>query len=156
MSMIVDLYQADGTVDALFVPDNYVEQFNQITGYENIATDTKIILKKSKEMLKSDTSKQETASSGKSLTEPFTILLMGIDSTDEVLQKNAIANGDTLILITFNPKTLNATMLSIPRDSFVPIACWPGKERNKITHAAGYGTDCMINTIEQYFDTDID
>ncbi len=156
MSMIVDLYQADGTVDALFVPDNYVEQFNQITGYENIATDTKIILKKSKEMLKSDTSKQETASSGKSLTEPFTILLMGIDSTDEVLQKNAIANGDTLILITFNPKTLNATMLSIPRDSYVPIACWPGKERNKITHAAGYGTDCMINTIEQYFDTDID
>ena len=156
MSMIVDLYQADGTVDALFVPDNYVEQFNQITGYENIATDTRIIISKSKEMLKSDTSKQETASSGKSLTEPFTILLMGIDSTDEVLQKNAIANGDTLILITFNPKTLNATMLSIPRDSFVPIACWPGKERNKITHAAGYGTDCMINTIEQYFDTDID
>ena len=156
MSMIVDLYQGDGTVDALFVPDNYVEQFNQITGYENIATDTRIIISKSKEMLKSDTSEQETASSGKSLTEPFTILLMGIDSTDEVLQKNAIANGDTLILITFNPKTLNATMLSIPRDSYVPIACWPGKERNKITHAAGYGTDCMINTIEQYFKTDID
>ena len=156
MSMIVDLYQNDGTVDALFVPDNYVEQFNQISGYEDIATDTRIIISKSKEMLKSDTSKQETASSGKTLTEPFTILLMGIDSTDEVLQKNAIANGDTLILITFNPKTLNATMLSIPRDSFVPIACWPGKERNKITHAAGYGTDCMINTIEQYFDTDID
>ena len=156
MSMIVDLYQADGTVDALFVPDNYVEQFNQITGYENIATDTRIIISKSKEMLKSDTSKQETASSGKSLTEPFTILLMGIDSTDEVLQKNAIANGDTLILITFNPKTLNATMLSIPRDSYVPISCWSGKPENKITHAAAYGNDCMINTIEDYFDTNID
>ena len=107
-------------------------------------------------MKKSSTSKVETASTGKSITEPFTILLMGIDSTDEVLTKNAIANGDTLILITFNPKTLNATMLSIPRDSYVPIACWSGKPENKITHAAAYGNDCMINTIEDYFDVNID
>lgn len=107
-------------------------------------------------MKKADTSKSETESSGKSISEPFTILLMGIDSIDEVLSKNAVANGDTLILITFNPKTLSATMLSIPRDSYVPIACWPNKAENKITHAAGYGTDCMINTIENYFDVNID
>ncbi len=81
---------------------------------------------------------------------------MGIDSTAEVLQKNAIANGDTLIVITFNPKTLNATILSIPRDSYVPIACWANKSKNKITHAAGYGTDCMINTIEQYLGINLD
>ena len=106
-------------------------------------------------MKKAATSKIETASSGKDVRDPFTILLMGIDSTDEVLSKNAIANGDTLILITFNPKTLNATMLSIPRDSYVPISCWSGKPENKITHAAAYGNDCMINTIQDYFDTDI-
>ena len=153
-SMIADLY--DGQIDAIFVPDNYKSMFTGINTFENIDTDTKVVISKSKKMLKSDTSKSETESSGKSIKEPFTMLLMGIDSTDEVLDKNAIANGDTLILITFNPKTLNATMLSIPRDSFVPIACWPGKEKNKITHAAGYGTDCMINTIEEYFDINID
>ena len=81
---------------------------------------------------------------------------MGIDSTDEILTKNAIANGDTLILITFNPKTLNATMLSIPRDSYVPISCWSGHPENKITHAAAYGNDCMINTIQDYLDVNID
>ena len=81
---------------------------------------------------------------------------MGIDSTDEVLSKNAIAHGDTLILITFNPKTLNATMISIPRDSYIPIACWSGRPENKITHAAMYGNDCMINTIQNYFDVNID
>ena len=107
-------------------------------------------------MKKSDTSDEELSSSGKSITEPFTMLLMGIDSTDEVLEKNAIANGDTLILITFNPKTLNATMISIPRDSYVPIACWSDKAENKITHAAGYGTDCMMQTIENYFGINID
>ena len=153
-SMLVDMYGNE--LDALFVPDNYVSMFSGITGYESISTDTRVIISKDKLMKKAATSKIETASSGKDVTEPFTILLMGIDSTEETLAKNAIANGDTLILITFNPKTLNATMLSIPRDSYVPIACWSGKPENKITHAAAYGNDCMINTIENYFDVKID
>lgn len=153
-SMLVDLYADD--LDAMFVSGSYVSMFSGIAGYENIDKDTKIIISKDKKMKKSDNSSIETASTGKSITGPFTILLMGIDSTDEVLSKNAIANGDTLILITFNPKTLNATMISIPRDSYVPIACWSGKPENKITHAAAYGNDCMINTIQDYFDVNID
>jgi len=153
-TMLVDMYSNE--IDAMFVSNHYVTMFSGITGYENIETDTKVIATKDKEMKKATTSKVETASAGKSITEPFTILLMGIDSTDEVLTKNAIANGDTLILITFNPKTLNATMISIPRDSYVPIACWSGKPENKITHAAAYGNDCMINTIQNYFNVNID
>ncbi len=152
--MLVDMYANE--LDAMFTSDHYVSMFSGITGYENIATDTKVITSKDKTMKKAATSKIETASSGKSVTDPFTILLMGIDSTDDTLAKNAIANGDTLILITFNPKTLNATMLSVPRDSYVPIACWSGRPENKITHAAAYGNDCMINTIENYFDVNID
>ena len=153
-SMLVDMYSKE--IDALFVPDSYVSMFSGITGYETINTDTKVIISQDKLMKKAAVSKIETASSGKDVTEPFTILLMGVDSTEEVLEKNAIANGDTLILITFNPKTLNATMLSIPRDSYVPITCWSGRPENKITHAAAYGNDCMINTIQNYFDVNID
>lgn len=153
-SMLADLYAKE--IDGMFIPSGYVSMFSSITGYESIESDTKIIAKQSKKMKKAATSKIETSSSGKSVTEPFTILLMGIDSTDEVLEKNAVANGDTLILLTFNPKTLNATMLSIPRDSYIPIACWSGKPENKITHAAAYGNDCMINTIQNYFDVTID
>lgn len=153
-SMITDLYTSE--VDAVILPTDYPAMFSSITGYEQIATDTKIIVSQEKKMRKRDTSEVETESTGKLIAEPFTILLMGIDSTDEVLSKNAVANGDTLILVTFNPKTLNATMLSIPRDSYVPIACWSNKAENKITHAAGYGNDCMMNTIEQYFGINID
>ena len=153
-SMLTDLYVEE--IDAMILPTSYTEMFASIAGYENICKDTKIIITKDKEMKKADVSEVETASSGKDVTEPFTILLMGIDSTSEVLQKNAVANGDTLILMTFNPKTLNATMLSIPRDSYVPIACWSNKAQNKITHAAGYGTDCMMNTIEEYIGINID
>ena len=127
-SMLVDLYASE--IDAMFVSSSYGEMFSSITGYENIKTDTKIIISKDKEMKKSVTSVIETASAGKSVTEPFTLLLMGVDSTDEVLSKSAIAHGDTLILITFNPKTLNATMISIPRDSYIPISCWSGRPEN--------------------------
>ena len=153
-AMIADLYE--GTIDAMFITTNYPSLFQSIETYQNIATDTKIIYTKEKKMLKSSTSKRENASTGKSISEPFTILLMGVDSTDEGLSKNTVANGDSLILITFNPKTLNATMLSIPRDSYVPISCWSGTPENKITHAAAYGTDCMMSTIENYFDVKID
>lgn len=153
-SMLFDLYADE--LDAMFITSSYVSTFKEITGFEAIETDTKIIISKDKKMRKTETSKIEGASSGKDITEPFTILLMGIDSTEEVLSKNAVANGDTLILITFNPKTLNATMFSIPRDSYVPISCWSGKPENKITHAAAYGNDCMMNTIEEYFDVNID
>lgn len=153
-TMIADLYA--GTIDYMFITTNYPSLFQSIETYQNIAVDTKIIYTKEKRMLKSSTSKRETASTGKSISEPFTILLMGVDSTDDGLSKNTVANGDSLILITFNPKTLNATMISIPRDSYVPIACWSGKPENKITHAAAYGTDCMMSTIENYFDVKID
>ena len=153
-SMIADLYS--NTVDAIFVSDNYVANFSSIEAYQNIKEETKIIAHKSKRIKKSDISKKEKSSNDKKIDKPFTILLMGVDSTDETLEKNAIANGDSLILITFNPKTLNATMITIPRDSYVPIACWNDKAENKITHAAAYGTDCMINTIEEYFDINID
>ena len=148
---MADLYE--GEVDSIFVPTDYPSMFVSMETYQNIKDDTKIILTKEKEMKKTS---NRTSSAGKSVTEPFTILLMGVDSEQEGLSKNTVANGDSLILVTFNPNTLNATMLSIPRDSYVPIACWSGNPENKITHAAAYGTDCMMDTIENYFDVTID
>ena len=59
------------------------------------------------------------------------------------------------MLLTFNPKTLSATVFSIPRDTYVPIACNNNKQ-NKINSAAAYGTKCMINTIENLTDVTID
>lgn len=148
---MADLYE--GEVDSIFVPTDYPSMFSSMETYHNITEDTKIILTQEKKMKKTSS---RNSSAGKSVTEPFTILLMGVDSAEEGLSKNTVANGDSLILVTFNPNTLNATMLSIPRDSYVPIACWSGNPENKITHAAAYGTDCMMDTIENYFDVTID
>ena len=139
---------AAGEVKYIFLPSNYVLRFQNVDGLNlDLEKDTKIVYTKTKEIT--------NQSSNKSLTEPFTILLMGVDSEAEDIN-GAAFNGDALMLITFNPKTLSTTILSIPRDSYVPIACFPNQKRNKITHAAWYGESCMIDTIQNFLDVKID
>ena len=136
-------------IDAIFLPTNYSILFANIEGLENLKETTKIIYTKDKNV------KVEKTLNSKNLDEPFTVLLMGVDSEQENIQGSSF-NGDSLVLITFNPKTLNATMLSIPRDTYVPITCFAGQKKNKITHAAWYGETCMMSTIENMFNIDID
>ena len=146
-SMLNDLYK--GEIKGAFLSSNYVILFASEDAYKDIATDTKVLYEYSKKMTNKNTA------SSKKLTEPFTILLMGVDSEKEGLNANAAFNGDTLILITFNPKTLTATMFSMPRDIYVPIAC-NNNRYNKINSAAAYGTDCVINTVQKLTDIQID
>ncbi len=154
-AMIAGLYH--GEIDALFISSNYEIMFKNIELYENIKSETKVITTLDKKMKK--TTHQDvigTLATNKNVTEPFTILLMGVDSEVDGLDKNGAFNGDALMLVTFNPKTLNATMLSIPRDTYVPISCFKGQIENKITHAAWYGESCMINTIQNFTGIPID
>lgn len=150
-TLINDLY--DKKIDGIFLPTNYGAMFSSTEGLESISDETKIIISKDKKDAKKD---KVLLTSNKKTDEPFTILLMGVDSTKDGLSNADSFNGDSLILITFNPNTLNATMLSIPRDSYVPIACFPGQYENKITHSAWQGTSCVVNTVENFFGIDID
>lgn len=148
--MLKDLY--DGKIDLMFVSSNYDVMFQNAEGFENISSDVKVVMEKDKTIKKEITTVSRLGSS--SSIKPFSILLMGVDSEKDGLKKNAYANGDGLMLITFNPNTLNVTMMSIPRDSYVPISC-RNNTKNKLTHAGWFGTDCMIETIENVFDIDI-
>lgn len=149
VTLIQALY--DQEIDGAFLPSGYVTLFQNIEGYNfgNIASDTKVIFTQEKEV------KNATTNKNASLKDPFTVLLTGVDSEKEDISNSAF-NGDSLMLITFNPSTLNTTILSIPRDSFVPIACVSGNPRSKITHAASYGQQCMIDTIQNYTGIHID
>lgn len=147
--MLTDLYE--GEIDSLFISSNYPVMFQQTTGFENIQNDVREIIHKDKTIKKEE---YASTSDSASVTKPFTVLLMGVDSEKDNLQRNSYANGDSLIVVTFNPHTLSATMMSIPRDSYLPISC-RNNQKNKLTHAGWYGTDCMIETIENTFDIDI-
>lgn len=143
----------DGEINYIFLPTNYTVMFGSMEGYEDIADETKVLLTQTKKV---KNEKEESDSTNtKAITEPFTVLLMGVDSDAEGIA-NGSFNGDSLMVITFNPKTLSTTILSIPRDSYVPIACFSGQRKNKITHAAWKGETCMMNTIENLLDIKID
>lgn len=147
-TMLSDLY--DKNIDAIFISSGYTSMFSSIEKFTNISTETKVITSKDKKV------KKDEVVSTKKLTEPFSILLMGVDSEKDGLDSSVASNGDSLIVVTFNPSTSNITMLSIPRDSYVPIMCFKDHYENKITHAAWNGTDCMIDTIENFLNVPID
>lgn len=139
-------------VDAIFITSNYVIKYSENEEFSDLNDVTTIIDSYSKKMNNQDSN---IISTDKNITEPFTVLLLGVDSEYDGLANNAAFNGDSIMLITFNPKTLSATVFSIPRDTYVPIACNNNKSY-KINSAAGYGTKCMIDTIQNLTDVTID
>lgn len=159
-SMISDLYK--GNIGGCFVSSNYAvtfanEEFENVAEGEtatSIANRVRVVYEYSEEMANQDNITLKT-SIDKKVTEPFTMLVMGVDSTINGLKANQAFNGDTLIMVTFNPNTLTATMFSIPRDMYVPIACNHNRYA-KINSSAAYGSSCVINTVQQLTGIDID
>lgn len=139
-----------GELDAIFITSNYIIKFEGYDAYKNIENEVKVQFTYSKEM-----KNQDYIENPGTVDKPFTVLIMGVDSTSDVLNANQAFNGDTLMLMSFNPNTLNATVFSIPRDTYVPIACLKG-ESSKINSSAAYGSTCVINTIENLVDIKID
>jgi len=150
-SIVKALYNKE--VQAAFLPTNsynsFAENQEKENLYKDILKETTVLLERSKEVKKEEKPVVEF-----SITKPFTVLLMGVDTISDNI-KNSAANGDALMLVTFNPNTLNATILSIPRDTYVPITCLNNRE-NKITHAGWYGETCMEQTIENFTGIDIE
>ena len=77
--------------------------------------------------------------------EPFTVLMMG----------NNEGLSDSIILASYNPTTQRVTMTSIPRDSYVPIACQGGR-RDKVNHSRAISRKCFIDSIENYVGVNVD
>lgn len=152
--MLEALYKKE--IDAIFVNKDYATIYGGEEKYQNIVSETKVLKEYAKEM---KTEESELLASTKSLTEPFTVLVLGVDSdSSNGLDANAAFNGDTLMLITFNPKTLNATIFSVPRDMYVPIINSYGRNvgYNKINSSAAYGTASTVNTMENLTGIEID
>lgn len=146
-SIIKALY--DKEVDLALLPSNYVSIFSNIDEYKDINDETYEVTSISKKM------KKNVDDSTKNENDPITILVLGIDSTIKDISTVTSFNADSIMLITFNPKTYNATILSIPRDTYVPIICYNNAE-SKITHSGWNGESCVISTLENLMDINID
>lgn len=139
-----DMIKSLDKIDALFISKENLDHYSkELTNY-------KVVDKYKKKIKNVDYIETKNVD----LNNPFTFLIIGIDSKYDGIKTNSSFNGDALMVVTFNPKNLNTTIFSIPRDTYVKIGC-TGNE-NKINSATGYGTKCMIDTVEELIGLDID
>ena len=139
-NLLLALFQGD--VDVAAMPNNYYSMFSVNDGYEDYLEKTNIIYTYEKEMTVDNLGGNDIDLT----TDPFTVLLMGMDEQ----------RTDTLILASFNPLRMTVTMTSIARDSFVPISCYSGKASDKINAARTVSRQCTIDTVENLMGVDID
>ncbi|WP_342621589.1 LCP family protein [Erysipelothrix sp. P66] len=99
----------------------------------------------SKAMFSFSIKSKETVNDKDVLKEPFTMLMIGVN--EEL--------ADSIILTSFNPETLKITMTSIPRDSYLPIAC-QNNYPDKITHARAFSRQCLIDSVQDFMGVNID
>lgn len=93
-----------------------------------------------------DSSKKDLINSEK----PISVLLLGIDE-----RENDKGRSDTIVVMTMNPEKRKGNLLSIPRDSYVPIAGTNGLD--KINHAYAKGSiETSAKTVEQLLSIPID
>ncbi len=142
----------EGEVDAIFISSNYKNMFKSVENFDS-NSEIYLIHEYGKNYKKAET-EEDIISTGSKITKPFTILLLGIDSEEENIKTSSSFNGDTIMLISFDPETLHATMFSIPRDTYVKMAC--GGNYTKINAAAWGGTKCMVKTVENFTGLTID
>ena len=86
------------------------------------------------------------------LEDYYNILVFGVDSRADELEKNT--RSDTMILVSINTKTKEIKLTSFYRDTYVQIE---GHNYNKLGHAYSYGGATLaLSTFNKNFDLDID
>lgn len=85
--------------------------------------------------------------------ESFNVLIAGIDVREGEGDIYSNTRTDTLMVATLNPDTMQMSLISVPRDSYVQLSS--DGSYDKITHAGLDGIGCTIQTVEALLDIDI-
>lgn len=94
-------------------------------------------------------------------TEPFSILLMGVDTGSASRTSTWEGNSDSIILVTVNPKTKKTTMTSLERDILIKLTGPSGNDMDgveaKLNAAYASGSaEMAILTVQDLLDIKID
>jgi len=139
--MINALYDKD--VDGILIADNFVAIFEELDRFYNIENETRVITDFQIEV-------QNIEREDIDPTEPFSILLLGLNQNNQALSSGTI---NTFMLLTVNLADLTFTITSIPRDSYVWVPDWGVND--KLSHTNAGGTQTAIRTIEHLTGIDI-
>lgn len=131
--------------DVIAVDEQGLSMIGEV--YPEFSTSTKQIAEFKVKADNSNTSQKVNISK-----EPFVVLINGVDTRTGDLTQGS--NADVIMLAAFNPQTMKLSLISIPRDTYIPVTC-RGNKRDKITHSGSGGVNCTIESLEQTFDINI-
>lgn len=142
LTMARDLLDED--IDYIIIDEaqrSFIEE-----NVESFAKETKVIDEFKVQLKSKDSAKNVDLEK-----DAINIYISGIDSYGS---PSVSSRTDSNMILTYNPKTGEMLLTSIPRDYYLPLAC-AGGEYDKFTHSGLYGIDCSVETLEQLFGIDI-
>lgn len=118
--------------------------------YRNVEVTTEVLYTERPE---EQVAVREEAIDIKKEAQPFSVLLLGIDTGD--MGRVDAGRSDVMMIVTVNPTTNRTTITSIPRDTLTTISGY-GTE-DKINHAYAFGGVAMsVNTVQDLLDVPVD
>lgn len=139
------LYQ--GKVDAVVLNEAYRTNITDLEGYEDFSARTRSVFETK---YYTETSNEPLAVS--SITaKPYTILISGNDTYGSV---GELSRSDVNMVVAVDPVTSTVLLMSIPRDSYVNVACGDAPacyegNADKITHTGIHGITSTKATVER-------
>ncbi|MBE6989632.1 MAG: LytR family transcriptional regulator [Ruminococcaceae bacterium] len=141
-ALVDDLY--DGSVGAIVVNTGLFSGLEEQEGYADLSERTRVIYEYT------ITREVVVPPNDASVTEPFVVYCSGIDARSSDI--TARGNGDVNILAVVNPSTHEILLLNTPRDYYVALHM--NGRMDKLTHAAVYGIDESMNTLDDLYGID--
>lgn len=149
-------------VDALFLNSAYLDILEDMDGYSNFSSDTRVIYE---HIIKAEadgndpneispdaipTPKFELVDENNNISS-FIVYLSGSDTRSKVLNTS---RSDVNILAVVNPQTKQILLVNTPRDYYIVNPAGNGS-KDKLTHCGLYGIDCSISALEDLYGADI-
>ncbi len=131
-------------IDGILINQTYAQFISENSDFSGFNYNNKIIYTIEQKIKLN----YETNAVGNITTEPFIVAISGNDTWDydEMDPSKNIARSDVNMVVAVNPVTKKIFIVSIPRDSYVPL--WGDTSAmDKLTHATIYGIDTWKKTI---------
>ncbi len=141
-----------GEVEAILLDETYIEILGDNDDFEDIDTKVRSIYTCEQEI-----DNEFTPVSVDSITaETFLVLVGGNDtySYNLINYRSHAGRTDTNILAVVNPVEKQILMVTIPRDSYVPLY-GDSDKMDKLTHATVYDLDCWKGAINELLDCNV-
>ncbi|WP_249029344.1 LCP family protein [Tannockella kyphosi] len=141
ISLTTALYSYD--VDTIMIGEEHEQVIEEV--YPDFLDETKVIA--TYELTRETT---VTTIPVEVTEESFNVYITGIDSYGSI---DTVSRSDVNIIATINPTTKQILLTSIPRDMQITLAT--SGQMDKLTHAAIYGEDESIATLENFLEIEI-